>query len=142
MVAAPRPERAADTPLPFGSVALHDTSPVRFGRDVRPILSDRCFLCHGPDREHRAAGLRLDSFADATAPRPGGAAIVPGRPDESALLRRAADPDPERTMPPPESGKHALTAAERATLARWIAQGAEYEPHWAFAPLRAGTLPD
>ena len=142
MVATPRPQRAPDVPLPVGSVALHDTSPVRFGRDVRPILSDRCFLCHGPDREHRAAGLRLDSFADATAPRPGGAAIVPGRPDESALLRRAADPDPERTMPPPESGKHALTAAERATLARWIAQGAEYEPHWAFEPPVAVEAPE
>ncbi len=115
--------------------------PVRFGRDVRPILSDRCFLCHGPDREHRAVGLRLDSFADATAPRPGGAAIVPGRPGESMLLRRAADPDPDRTMPPPESGKHALTAAERALLARWIAQGAEYEPHWAFVPPAAIDAP-
>ena len=81
--AAPSPERTGEgAPL---------AATVRFGRDVRPILSDRCYLCHGPDRAHQQAGLRLDSFEAATAPREGGAAIVPGRPDESALVRRITD---------------------------------------------------
>jgi hypothetical protein len=130
-----------------GSAALAvmgpaDGEPLRFGRDVRPILSDRCFLCHGPDRAKQQAGLRLDSFEAATAARPHGAAIVPGDPAASLAVRRLLTRDPDAVMPPPDSGKHALSQAERATLVRWIREGARYEPHWAFEAPCAVTPPE
>ncbi len=137
-VLSPAPRSAGAGTL----AAAHADEPLRFGRDVRPILADRCYLCHGPDRAKQQAGLRLDSFEAATAPREHGMAIVPGRPAESLLLRRVAATDPDRVMPPPESGKHAITPAERAVLARWIAEGARYEDHWAFAAPQAAPAPD
>jgi hypothetical protein len=131
--AAPSPERTGEgAPL---------AATIRFGRDVRPILSDRCYLCHGPDRAHQQAGLRLDSFEAATAPREGGAAIVPGRPDESALVRRITDSAADKVMPPPDSGKHAIAPGELAVLRQWIAEGAPYERHWAFVPPVAAPEP-
>ncbi len=108
--------------------------PVRYSRDVRRILSDRCFQCHGPDASKRAADLRLDEFAAATAPRDGGAAIVPGDPGASELWRRISSDDPDERMPPASANKAPITAAEREVLRRWIEQGAEYEAHWAFVP--------
>ncbi|MCA8967205.1 MAG: hypothetical protein KDC48_20160, partial [Planctomycetes bacterium] len=78
---------------------------VRYGRDIRPLLSDRCFRCHGPDAGTRKADLRLDERDAALAARDEGAAIVPGDPAKSLLLARIAHPDPEERMPPPESGK-------------------------------------
>ena len=114
--------------------ALVPAPAIRYGRDIRPLLSDRCFLCHGPDRAKQKAGLRLDSFEDATAARKDGAAIVPGKPDESILLRRVTATAADTVMPPPDSGKHAVTAAEAALLRQWIAEGAHYEKHWAFVP--------
>ncbi|MFO0963006.1 MAG: PSD1 and planctomycete cytochrome C domain-containing protein [Phycisphaerales bacterium] len=115
--------------------------PIRFGRDIRPILSDRCYACHGPDRAKQKAELRLDSFEAATAARPHGAAIVPGDPDASGLMRRIEHADPEKRMPPADSGKHALGDAERALLRRWIAQGAPYERHWSFVAPQATEPP-
>ncbi|MBK7878872.1 MAG: PSD1 domain-containing protein [Planctomycetes bacterium] len=113
---------------------------VRYDRDVRPILADRCFTCHGADANQRAAKLRLDVEEDAFADRGGYAAIVPGKPDESELLRRIASTDTDERMPPASSNKRALSAAERETLRAWIEQGAEYEPHWSFvAPKRPAT---
>lgn len=109
-----------------------------FNRDIRPILSDACFQCHGPDEKERKGGFRLDLKSDAYKPGKSGATpLVPGKPDQSELLVRVLlesdDPD---LMPPPESGK-SLTAAQRATLKQWIEQGAEYQGHWAFlAPER------
>ena len=115
---------------------------VRYGRDVRPILSDRCFLCHGTDPETRAADLRLDTFEDATMDLGGGfAAIVPGDADASLLFERITATDPHDIMPPPEANKPALTPAEIETIRTWIEQGAEYEPHWAFEPPTAPTVP-
>jgi hypothetical protein len=109
----------------------------RYGRDIRPILSDRCFTCHGPDAEKRMAGLQLDTFEGATAAREGGAAIVPGDLGASELWRRITSDDDDVRMPPPSSTKKALTDAEREAIARWIEAGAVYEPHWAFeAPVR------
>ena len=105
---------------------------IRYGRDIRPILSDRCFLCHGPDRETQAVGLRLDNRAEAIADRDGMAAIVPGDPDASLLIERITESDPADLMPPPDSGKHALTADEVDLIRNWIKQGAVYEKHWAF----------
>ncbi|MFM7259229.1 MAG: DUF1549 domain-containing protein, partial [bacterium] len=116
--------------------------PIHFGRDVRPILSDRCFLCHGPDRDHQKAGLRLDNFADATAPRETGAAIVPGDPDASELWQRITSHDPDVVMPTPASNKKQLSDAERAIIRRWIEEGARYENHWAFVAPKATPAPE
>jgi hypothetical protein len=130
LLSAPEPPAAA--------LRIDATSaPVRYARDVRPILSDRCFACHGPDEPARQAGLRLDESASATAPRKGGAAIVPGDHAASQLVKRIRATDPSDVMPPPESHKHALTDAECRVIERWIDEGATYEPHWAFiAPVR------
>ena len=120
-----------------GGEGKRESAPIRYDRDVRPILSDRCFVCHGPDAKKRQADLRLDSFEAATAVRPDGAAIVPGKPKASELVRRIAHADPGERMPPEDSNRKALSADERLLLERWIAEGARYEAHWSFvAPLR------
>jgi Protein of unknown function (DUF1553)/Protein of unknown function (DUF1549)/Planctomycete cytochrome C len=108
---------------------------VRFNRDIRPLLSDRCFYCHGPDEKNRKAGLRLDTFEGATKDRGGYRAIAPGKPDESELLRRVTAHGAGEVMPPPRAKKPAVTPQEAELLRRWIAQGAKYEGHWAFQPL-------
>lgn len=108
---------------------------VQFNRDIRPILSDRCFYCHGPDEKNRKAGLRLDTFEGATKDRGGYRAITPGQPDESELIRRVTSHEPGEMMPPPAAKKAPITPEEAALLRRWIAQGAKYEGHWAFQPL-------
>ncbi len=108
---------------------------VRFNQHVRPILSGNCFYCHGPDPKHREADLRLDNREGATADLGGYAAIVPGKPDESTLIKRVSSKDPDEHMPPPASKKPHLTDEQIGILRRWIEQGAEYEGHWAFLPL-------
>lgn len=111
---------------------------IRYGRDIRPILSDRCFQCHGPDTAKREAGLRLDERESATAARKDGpAAIVPGKPEASEMWRRVNAEDPKEVMPPAESHKRALSGEEKELVRRWIEQGAPYEAHWSFiAPKR------
>ncbi|MEO1615434.1 MAG: PSD1 and planctomycete cytochrome C domain-containing protein [Planctomycetota bacterium] len=112
---------------------------VQFNRDIRPLLSDRCFHCHGPDEHDRQAGLRLDQ-ADGSE----GAhefAIVPGSPSESELYDRLLSEDPDRVMPPPDSHKKPLTAAEKELFRQWIQQGAAYESFWAFLPPAMPDLP-
>jgi hypothetical protein len=121
-----------------GGTAKNQKEQVKFGRDVRPILSEHCFKCHGPDVAQAAAGLRLDSFAAATKKLSDGCAIVPGRPDNSNLIKRVSAPDPEDRMPPSDSGAKPLKPVEIATLQEWIKEGARYEKHWAFV---APTLP-
>ena len=115
-----------------------------FNRDIRPILSENCFRCHGPDAEDRKGGqdgLRLDTRAGATADLGGGAfAIVPGRPDASELVKRLVTTDDEELMPPRKSGKK-LSAAEIDTLRRWIAAGAPYARHWAYEPPQRPPVP-
>jgi hypothetical protein len=112
-----------------------------FTRDIRPILSHNCFACHGPDEHDRRGGLRLDDRDAATAELDsGGRAIVPGRPDESELIARIHETDADTIMPPPESN-HVLTAAQKETLARWIAAGAPYSPHWAYVAPRPHAPP-
>lgn len=120
------------------------TARVRYGRDIRPLLSDRCFKCHGADGASREAELRLDVRDAAVAIRtskshPPRAAVVPGKPEESELWRRVTAADSADAMPPAESHKSRLTAAELSLVRRWIEDGAEYEPHWAFTP---PTRPD
>ena len=110
-------------------------STIGFNEDVRPILSKNCIGCHGPDPEHREKGLRLDTFDGATAVREGKQAVVPGQPDKGQLIARITSTDPDEVMPPPDSG-HALKPAEIDVLRRWIAEGAEYEQHWALVPPR------
>jgi hypothetical protein len=109
--------------------------PVDFNRDVRPILSDRCFACHGPDAaKGREAGLRLDTFEGATMLLESGKrAIVPGHPEASEMVNRMHTHDPELLMPPAKLDRP-LTTEEKAILENWIRQGAEYQPHWAFVP--------
>jgi hypothetical protein len=105
----------------------------RYNADVRPILADKCFRCHGPDAGSREADLRLDRRDDAVALRDGRAAIVPGDPGASTVHARIVSDNVDERMPPPDAGP-SLTEAERRVIADWIAAGAEYEPHWAFVP--------
>ena len=109
---------------------------VKFNRDVRTMLSDRCFQCHGPDEKKREGGLRLDTLAGATkAAKSGAVAIVPGKPDESEMLKRILTHDEDDVMPPTKAKKPPFSEAEIATLRQWITEGAKYEGHWAFQPL-------
>lgn len=109
---------------------------LQFNRDIRPILSDKCFHCHGPDSKNQKADLRLDERAAAIKD----GHITPGQPNESLILERILSDDPEEVMPPPKSKLGKLTPAEAATLKQWIAEGAEYEAHWAFIPLKPESL--
>jgi mono/diheme cytochrome c family protein len=125
--------------LPAGAVlaAPPAPAPVDFNRDVRPVLSENCFSCHGFDPGKRQAGLRLDVPEGAFGKLPSGnTALVPGKPDGGVFMRRVA----ARTMPPPASGKR-LTDAQVTTLRRWIAQGAKYARHWSLEPPRRPALP-
>jgi hypothetical protein len=116
---------------------------VSFNRDVRPILADNCYACHGPDRNQRKMDLRLDLEEVATGPLPSDeVAVVPGHPETSALIARVTDPDETRRMPHASSGKPRLSAAQIDTLRRWIAQGARWEPHWSYIrPTRPSPPP-
>jgi hypothetical protein len=108
---------------------------------VRPILSDNCFACHGPDRENLKGGLRLDLRESATKPaKSGETAIIPGKPESSTLIARILSADAEEVMPPPKSHKK-LSKTQIDTLRQWIAAGAEYQPHWAFIPPRNSPVP-
>jgi hypothetical protein len=128
-----------------GAPAAPDDAPgpkVDFNREVRPILSDSCFACHGPDETQRKAGLRLDTRDGAFAAlESGGRAIVPGDPDESELVFRVESDDRETVMPPPSSHK-SLAAEQKATLRRWVEQGAPWSEHWAFAAPARPAVPD
>ena len=117
------------------SAAIAQAAPVDFNRDVRPILSNNCFFCHGPDKRERKAGLRLDTFDGATTDLGGHAAIVPGDPSKSRLLEMIHPDAEDDIMPPPESKKPPLTAADADLLRRWITEGGKYAGHWAFEPL-------
>jgi len=132
---------AAATPPWRSGRAAEPAAPLDFNRDVRPILSDRCFACHGPDHEDRQAGLRLDLREVATAALESGAtAVVPGDPAGSELVARIESTDPDVVMPPPRIGKP-ITPAEAGILKRWIAAGAEYRGHWAFERVERPAVP-
>lgn len=111
-----------------GAAPLGAASPVDFASDVLPILSDKCFLCHGPDASSRKAGLRLDLGEEAHA-----SGVLSGG-DDADFLYRIREEDPSVRMPPPEA-KHELSSAERSVLEQWVKSGAEYAPHWAFVAL-------
>ncbi len=116
-------------------------SDVEFNRDIRPILSDNCFTCHGPDEKARKANLRLDVRDVALAPAKSGAvSIVPGNAAKSELLKRITTKDADDLMPPTKTGKQ-LTTAQVDLLRRWIEQGAKYQEHWAFVKPVRPALP-
>lgn len=117
---------------------------ISYNFHVRPILSDKCFVCHGPDKNQLKAGLRLDHAETAYAPlkeTPGAFAIVPGQPEASELIKRVKSQDPSYRMPTPDSHLEALTEREIKVLERWIEQGAVYEKHWAWLPPQKPELP-
>ena len=113
---------------------------VRFNRDIRPILSDKCFKCHGPDANHRKADLRLDTLEGALADLGDYAAVVPGAPGKSELIARITTGDEDDVMPPPDTGK-TLSDDEKKLFRDWIAQGGEYEAHWAYIPPKRPAMP-
>jgi hypothetical protein len=125
---------------PFAQADESLPDQVEFNRHIRPILSDKCFLCHGPDRNTREAGLRLDLRAEATSERDGHHAIVAGDATASAMIQRIITDDPDDKMPPADSNRH-VSPRELELLKRWIAQGAEYEPHWSYIKPEASPAP-
>ncbi|MEY4185845.1 MAG: hypothetical protein RIT02_879 [Planctomycetota bacterium] len=115
--------------------------PISFNRDIRPILANHCLSCHGPDSAARRAGLRLDQRESAVgAAQSGHAAILPGNAEGSELVVRIHSTDAAVVMPPPETGK-ALTDQQKQLLARWIRDGAQYQPHWSLVPPQAVQVP-
>lgn len=126
-----------EPPLAFGKAPAK----VEFNQHIRPILSDNCFSCHGPDEEAREAGLRLDTPEGIVADAGGYRAVSPGDLAGSELYRRITDEDPDVRMPPEASHK-TLTDEQIQLLAQWIREGAEWQQHWSFEPLRRPTLPD
>ena len=126
------------------SWASGETKPagtIDFARQIRPILSDNCLNCHGPDEKARKGGLRLDRHEDALkAGKSGKRAIVPGSPDESEFIKRIQTSDPDDIMPPTKGGK-SLTAAQKDLLQRWIKEGATWVTHWAYDPVKRPPVP-
>lgn len=116
--------------------AEDSTAELQFNRDVRPILADHCFACHGPDAANRKADLRLDLRDEAIA----AGAIVPGDASKSGLIARILSDNPEEQMPPPEVKKD-LSQAQREVLRKWIAKGARYQKHWAYEPPQRAAIP-
>ena len=117
------------------------TEPIDFNHDIRPILSNKCIICHGPDQEQRPTELRLDVPESATSKLKSGVrAIVPGKPEASEVVKRITTDDIFTQMPPHDSDKP-LTKAETALLIRWIAEGAAFEPHWAYVPPERPAIP-
>src|SRR5262245_17729461 len=127
--------------LAFPPAAFAAGPAIDFNRDVRPILTDKCFACHGPDEKHRQAKLRLDVEKDAKATRDGFPAIVPGKPDESELVRRITSDDADERMPPKKANKP-LKPAEIETLKRWVAEGAKWSAHWAYVSPAKHPVPE
>ena len=122
--------------LAAGSSAASEGGAISFNRDIRPILSENCFYCHGQDASKRKGELRLDDRAAALEKR----AVVPGDPGASELVRRLLSDDPDEVMPPPDSHRR-VSPAQRELLQRWIAEGAAYETHWAFVAPQRPEIP-
>ncbi|HKB42143.1 MAG TPA: DUF1549 domain-containing protein, partial [Gemmataceae bacterium] len=135
--------RAAFVPLAALAICLapaRASAAVDYQRDVRPILADTCFKCHGPDDNARKGKLRLDSRAGALKGGRNGPAIVPGKPDDSELVKRLTSDSPSEVMPPPSTGKK-LSPAQIRALRQWIAEGANYSAPWAYVAPRRPALP-
>ncbi len=129
--------------LAFAAITLEAPAadkPVDYGRDVRPILSENCFHCHGQDAKKRMAGLRLDTFEGATTKRGGRTALAPGQLQASGIHERITTGNVARRMPPASSNRR-LTAEQIHILNRWIEEGGKYSKHWAFEPPRRPAIP-
>jgi len=120
----------------FGVVASADES-IDYAKDIKPILSNSCYSCHGPDEVSRQADLRLDDRDVALA-----SAIVPGSADSSELIARVISDDPDTQMPPPDSKRPQLTSKQVAMLSKWIDAGANFQKHWAYEPVRRPEIPE
>src|SRR5438552_508866 len=127
--------------LPASCVLNVSAQTVEFNRDIRPIFSDRCYTCHGPDQANRKSKLRLDTEAGAKAELGGHFAIVPGDPSKSEVIRRITAAEGTR-MPPAWAGTTKLSDREIGLLTRWIEQGAVWQKHWSFIPPRRPELPE
>ena len=132
----------ASTATMIASTATAAASNIDFAREIRPILSDHCFTCHGPDANKRKGDLRLDlkdsAFGQAES---GASAIVPGHPEMSELVKRITSTDPDEVMPPP--GESKLLKPEQADLLkRWVEQGAVWTGHWSFEPVKSIPVPE
>ena len=126
----------------LGSLSRAADEGISFNRDIRPILSENCFACHGPDSASRKAKLRLDQEDGAIASAENSeGVIVPGKPEASELVARILSDDPDEMMPPPDSHKK-LNANQRRKLQQWIGQGAKWEAHWSFLPAKMPELPE
>ncbi len=112
---------------------------VSFDRDIRPIMSDTCFRCHGPDASSRMANMRLDIREEALKPKRNGTPIVPGDTEHSEIIQRIFAKD-GRIMPPPFAHKE-LTETQKDTIRRWVEQGAKYETHWSYVPVSRPAVP-
>lgn len=124
-----------------GMVSSVSAAPkVVFNRQIRPLLSDACFQCHGPDEAKRQGGLRLDVADAALKGGDSGAVLIPGRPEDSELWKRITSTDPQLMMPPPKSGK-VLKPEQLTALKQWITEGAEYQGHWAFLRVERPAVP-
>ena len=117
-----------------------DDAAVQFSRDIRPLLSDKCFRCHGPDEKERKAKLRLDTRDGLFTARKSDAPIVPGDPSASELIRRITSADDDERMPPVDSGK-SLAPGDIETIRQWVAEGAEWQGHWSFVQPERPPLP-
>jgi mono/diheme cytochrome c family protein len=133
---------AAVLAIGTASVSIVAATPtLQFNRDIRPLLSDNCFQCHGPDSGSRKAGLRLDTKEGLYGgTKKHGPVLTAGDPARSALWSRITTSDPDDRMPPPESHKE-LKADQRAILKRWIEEGAPWQPHWAFIKPERPAVP-
>ena len=126
----------------FSCANLHaQAQPLRFNRDIRPILSENCFTCHGPDANARKAKLRLDVAEDGTTYRGAYSVFTPGGGEGGDLVARVLSTDPDEVMPPPATEKH-VTPEQAALLQRWIAEGAPFEPHWSYVAPERPAIPD
>ncbi len=126
------------------STDADDTDLISYNFQIRPIFSDKCYACHGPDANKREAGLRLDIAEEAykaLKEHPDAHAIVPGKPGSSELFLRVTSTDTSYQMPPPSSHLPTLTETEIKLIKKWIEQGAKYEKHWAFVAPKKSTLP-
>jgi hypothetical protein len=127
--------------LPGIRATANNNGTVSFNRDIRPIFSDTCFHCHGPDKNARKAGLRLDLREEAIKKSKSGIIpIVPGKPEESEIIRRIFSDNEYEMMPPKEAHK-TLTAQQKELIRRWVAEGANYEGHWAYQPIKRPAVP-
>jgi cytochrome c553 len=141
-IASAAPISTLAIPTPPSAVVPTNGPRLAFNRDVRPILAGNCYACHGPDRNNRQMGLRLDREEGAKGKLPSGnVAVVPGSPEKSALIQRVTNPDEQKRMPHITSGKERLSAAQIETLRLWIEQGAEWQPHWSYIKPTRPTPP-